>query len=469
VNAPARDPLLTRPIWWLVMRQGFPMAVGMACHALFNLVDLWMVGEFGEDAVAGAHCATTINFLPMIVGNGISVATMALMAQELGAGRVARARRIATLSQAAMLVLGILLGGLCVLLAAPSIDLQAVAGSARAIGIEYLVVTSIGTVTMFALMQATAVMRANGEAGMPFALLVGANLLNIGLNFPFMYGWDALGMPAFGPVGAAWASTASRGVGCVVAWLWLARAAHPLRLRLADLRGAGDGLGLRMTRSVFELALPQSVQMLARVAPVVLLTRFAGHIAGNSAITALGVTTRLDTLVLFASIGFASAATAVAGRNIGAGRPERASRTGWHAGLQAFVFAAIIIGVLAWYAPSLIDLFVQGVGAGVRDAGTAYLRIAAWGHPFAAFCIAAAGAVNGAGRSVPPMLFDLAGLLLLFLPAGTMLVTLAAAPGLAALWTIAVATQCVLLVAYAVYLWRGRWLAPAARSASVSG
>lgn len=463
------DPLLTRPVWWLVLRQGFPMAIGMACHALFNLVDLWMVGDFGEDAVAGAHCATTINFLPMIVGNGISVATMALMAQEIGAGRIERARRISTVSQFAMLALGLVLGALGALLAVPSIDLQAVDGAARAIGVEYLVATSIGTVTMFALMQCTATMRANGEAAAPFALLVGANGLNLWLNVPFMHGWDACGIPALGAVGAAWASTVARALACVAGWLWLARSAHPLRLRIADLRRGLAPDFPRLARSVTELALPQSVQMLARVAPVVLLTRFAGSIAGNPAITALGVTTRLDTLVLFGSIGFASAATAVAGRNIGAGRRERASRTGWQAGAQACVFAAVVIGVLAWYAPSLIDVFVDRVGGAVREAGTQYLRIAAWGHPLAAFCIAAGGAVNGAGRSIPPMLFDLAGLFLLFLPAGSMLVSFAAEPALVGLWTIVVVTQGALLVAYAVYLWRGRWLGATARSATVTG
>ncbi len=444
------------------------MAVGLACHALFNLVDLWMVGDFGEGAVAGVHCATTISFLPMILGNGISVATMALMAQELGAGRPMRARRLSTWSQLAMFALGILLGLLGALLAAPSVDLQAVEGTARAIGIEYLVATSLGTCTMFGLMQCTASMRANGEVGMPFALLLGANGLNIWLNFPLMHGWSALGLEGLGAVGAAWASTASRGIACLVGWAWLARRSNPLRICFADLR-RDDRAGHGFVRSVLEIALPQSIQMLARVAPVVILTRFAGRIAGNPAITALGVTTRLDTLVLFASIGFAGAATAVAGRNIGAGHPERASRAGWQAGVQAVAFASAIIGVLAFYAPSLIELFVRDVGDAVRDAGTEYLRIAAWGHPLAAFCIASAGAVNGAGRTLLPMLIDLGGLFLLFLPAGAMLIRFAAEPALGELWSIVVGTQAVLLVAYAIYLRRGRWLVPVRRSATVTG
>lgn len=440
------------------------MAIGMSFHAMFNLVDLWMVGDFGEDAVAGVHCATTMNFLPMIVGNALSVATLAAMSQHLGAGRLEQARRMSSWSQYAMLVLGLVLGLIGAVLAVPSVDLQGATGAARSIGIDYLVVSSIGTVTMFALMQCTASMRANGEAWMPFALLVGANLLNIGLNFPLMYGLDALSIPALGPVGAAWASSLSRVLASVAGWIWLMRAAHPLRLS----RPRWD-VGPRTVTGLFELAWPQGVQMLARVAPVILLTRFAGEIAGNPAITALGVTTRLDTMVLFASIGFAGAATAVAGRGVGAGQPERARRAGWQAGTQSMLFAGLVIAALAVFAPSLIGWFVRDVSPAVRDAGTGYLRIAAWGHPLAAFCIAGGGAINGAGRTVPPMVLDLAGLLLLFLPAGSVLLSFAHEPQLVELWSLVIATQAVLLIGYALYLGRGGWLRGVASAARVTG
>jgi Na+-driven multidrug efflux pump len=209
--------------------------------------------------------------------------------------------------------------------------------------------------------------------------------------------------------------------------------------------------------------------MLARLAPVIVLTRLAGELAGNPAITALGVTTRLDTLVLFASVGFASAATAVSGHNYGAGLTERARHAGRQAGMQAVAFGAVIIAALAWFAPTLLGLFVVDVGEPVLEAGTVYLRVAAWGHPLAAFCIAVTGAVNGAGRTVPPMLLDLCGLLLVFLPSGVLLVWLNPGADLTALWQIVLLTQFALLVAYLVYLERGNWLRPQARSVGMAG
>ena len=58
---------------------------------------------------------------------------------------------------------------------------------------------------------------------------------------------------------------------------------------------------------------------------VIALTRIAGDLGGQDAIVALGVTTRLDTMVLFSALGFASAATTLAGRCYGAREFERKS------------------------------------------------------------------------------------------------------------------------------------------------
>ncbi len=450
------DRLLTASVPWLILRQGLPMAVGMASHALFNLVDLWMVGEFGAEAVAGTHVATTVSFAPMVFGNAFSVAAMALMSQALGRDDRDLARRISNWSQWVMLLGGLLLGFALAACAVPLVDAQQVTGTARGIGVDYLVVSSLGTFTMFALMQTTASMRALGEAAMPFALLVGANVLNIALNFPLMFGWERFGIPSLGPVGAAWASWVSRAVACGVAYLWLRRGSCGLRLGPASLRPP-----IGVTRRVLELSGPQAVQMLARLSPVFAVTALAGELGGNSAITALGVTTRLDSMVLFSALGFASAATAVAGHNVGADRPARARAAARHAGLQALVFGVVVIAGLVALGPWLMRQFVDEPGPAVLTAAISYLHIAAWGHPLAALQIAITGAVNGAGRTVPPMLLDVGAFLLVFLPAGIALVTAWPEAGLVGLWWVVVGTQIVLLVAYLLYMERGSWLSGA--------
>ena len=441
--------MVQRPPALAVLRQGLPLALGMASHALFNLVDLVLVGQLGSEAVAGVHVATTVNFLPMILGNGISIAVLSMLARSLGGGDEAGARELSSRAQSYMLLLGVVVGVLGAAVAAPCVDLQGVVGEARDIGLHYLVVTSLGTVTMFALIQTTASMRALGEGAMPLLLLVGGNALNLVLDVILMFGWDALSIPAFGAPGAAYATVIARALAAGVGVWWLRRPGYRLRFTWVPLRGPRGQLA-----EILRLGLPQSLQMLVRALAVIALTRVAAELGGQDAIAALGVTTRLDTLVLFAALGFASAGTTVAGTSHGAGEAARARGACAWAGVWALAFSAILVAVFAALARPLIGLFIDGASEGVLAAGALYLTTAALGQPLAAFSIAVTGGVNGTGRVWPPMILDLAVYLTVLFPGVIVVAASAEDGGLAGVWWVCVVANLLLAAAYAVYLRR---------------
>jgi putative MATE family efflux protein len=441
---------LDGPLWAAVLRLGVPLAVAMGLHALVNLVDLAIVGALcDEAALAGVHVATTINFLPMIVGNGISVATLAMLSRLIGAGRLDEARALSARSQVLMLVAGVVLGLAGAALVVPSIDLQGATGAARETGLHYLLVSQLGCVTMFALIQLTTSMRAVGETAVPVGLLLFANVLNLGLNFPLILGVDALGIPALGAPGAAYATVAARGTGAVLGWWWLRRRAHPLRLVRPPRAPRGE-LG-----TILWLGLPQTVQMLVRAGAVILITRVAADLAGQTALAAVGVTTRLDTLVLFAALGFGSAATTLVAYQLGAGRPARAKTAAWLASAFASVFAGALVLALAAWPEFWIGAVKADATPELRAIGAGYLRVAALAHLPAAFCIAVTGGANGAGRPFAAMLIDLAGHVCVLLP--LVLLAGAGSGSLRGVWWSLVAGHLVLAAAYAVCLARVRW------------
>lgn len=455
--APIPSPPLNRPaaegsLLGAVLRQGVPLAFGMASHAMFNLVDLALVGRLGGDAVAGAHVATTVNFLLMILGNGVSVATMSLMSRHIGAGRIEEARALSSRSQVWMVLLGLVVGAVGALLAQPSVAMQGVSGEAFRIGVQYLIVSQATTFTMYLVMQTTATMRALGEAAMPVAILVGANVLNLLLDVVLLFGWDAVGIPSFGAVGVVWASAISRLVGGLIGLWWISRRGYPLRFHFVSLRGP-----LRELKQIVHIGLPQSTQMLVRALAVIALTRIAAELGGRDAVVALGVTTRLDTLVLFSAIGFASVATTLVGQNAGAGRPDRARIAARWSGIAAALFGSALVAVFAIFARPLMALFVENADAGVLDAGALYLRIAALGHPLAAFCIAVTGGVNGRGKVWPPMILDLAGYLGLLLPAAVVVAAMLPGARLSWIWWVFVGANVAIAFGYWVYLERSSW------------
>lgn len=401
------DPLLRRPPAFAVFAQGFPLALGLASHAAINLVDLAMVGRLGGDAVQAAHVGSTWNFLPMIVGNCVSNALLARLSRALGSGDVHGARALNARGQSFMLWLAIAMGVATALPAVPMVDFMGVQGQVHDDAVRYLVVSNLGCVPMFMLMQTTAAMRAVGEAAMPLALLLGANVLNLLLLFPLLYGWPALGVPAVGVVGAAWAAVAARTVAALVAVGWLSRRAHVLTLR-AD----ATAVVARAPRVAWPLlvdALPQMLQIALRGSLVVLLTPMVRVLQGSAALVAFSITTRFDTVVLFSSLGFANAATAYAGRAIGRAQPQRARAAGRWAAAQAGALGALFVLTMIAAGPTLVAWCLPERPSAVVDAAVLYFSTASWSQVAGAAALGAIGAVQGAGSMRAPLVVDVAG------------------------------------------------------------
>jgi MATE family multidrug resistance protein len=407
--AATADPLLRRNPAHAVLAQGLPLALGLASHAAINLVDLAMVGRLGGDAVQAAHVGSTWNFLPMIVGNCVSTALLARLSRLLGRGQRDEAQAFNRRAQWFMLWLGIALALATALPAAPMVAAMGVGASVRADAIHYLVVSNLGCVPMFVLMQTTAAMRAAGESAMPLALLLGANAINLLLALPLLFGWQALGIESVGVVGAAYAAAAARTLGALAAWWWLWRRGHALTLRRPVGALAGAGGRPRVVGPLLADAWPQTLQIALRAGLVLLLTPMVAHRLGDSGLVAFGIVTRFDTLVLFASLGFANAATAYAGRAVVVGRPGAARAAGVWAAVQAGLFGAALVAAMV-AAPALwVGLCMPSRPAEVVANAELYFETAAWAQVAGAVALGAMGAVQGAGNMRAPLLVDLVG------------------------------------------------------------
>ncbi|MFQ5505628.1 MAG: MATE family efflux transporter [Planctomycetota bacterium] len=447
-----------------VLTFGLPLALGMASHAAFNLIDLLVVGRLGENAVAAVHNGGAINFLPMVLGNGISIGAVAVLSQLMGEGDKHRARQVANFSLALMLFLGLLLGIAFYLAALPALRFLKASGESLRDGTGYLEVLSLGTFTMFLLMHVTGVLRSIGNARWPVTLLVGSNLLNLLLDIILIFGWEALGIPRMGVLGAAWATVLARGAGALVGLLVLARRENPIRI----------GLGLPRNKAAVAfriggLGTIQSTQMLVRAAIVITLTRIAGQIGGASAQAAIGVGTRLDTFVLFGAIGWASGATVMVGQSLGRREVLRCARVAWtSAGLASgFGLAAGIL--FALFSAPLLAFFVPDASPELLSHGGIYLGIMAATYPAASASLVLAGSLNGAGKSFLPMMLDLLVLGLLLQPALWVWQSLGARGELPVSWLQVLIAYWILLVAYFAWMRSSIWVPSHPASAKLSG
>jgi putative MATE family efflux protein len=399
-----------------VLRFGAPLALGMGLQTAFNLVDAYLIARLPASVAGPALGAIGIcdqlAALGTIVSYGISVAAASLVSRAWGSGDRATARRIAWQSGLMVVALGVLMavvGGLGsgLLLS----DVIGVKGQVAEQGRSYLAIVMGGSITMFLVLHCASLLRAVGSGKTPISWLVAGNALNLLLAVLLVYGpGEAPALLAWGPVLAAQLGLPRLElVGAGVATL-LARAVIllPLAVYAARRLGfGGDSTPLvpqaAPMRQIARLAWPSSAELVVRMSAMLLthalVARAFTTATDQSATTALGIVFRFETMALFISIGWGSAAQTFVGQNLGALQLERAKQSGYWAtlynaasmaalSLVYLVFSARIVGFFdadplvlsiangyfSWVAPSYIALGIgivlgsvmQGAGAPLR-------------------------------------------------------------------------------------------------------
>ncbi|MBI3817865.1 MAG: MATE family efflux transporter [Planctomycetes bacterium] len=390
---------------------GFPLVVGTIAHSLFNLVDVWLVGRYAPEtgpdglpalprdaALVAIHDSSVLNFLPMLVANGISVATIATVSRAVGARDGKRAAEVVNRSILVSILLGVVMGLVCGALAVPQIDFLKPAPEARETAVRCLQILSFGSVTMFTLLQVTAVERAAGRSIPPLIVLTGANITNA---IAAVYA-----IPRWGAIGAAWATVLSRGLFAIVGLVWLYAKFGELRVwpgRFMDV--------IRDCIQLFRLGMPASLQIFSRLIAVYLITKFLSdggenaqsQLESTEATAAYSVALRLEMIAMFACAGWGSAAAAAVGQCLGAGDTKRAIRMGWLAALVAGGSMILLGAAFYLFAPYLFPFFLSDdesvrLEAIVRH-GTGYFRIVAFSYAFVGVGIVLAESINGAGAT----------------------------------------------------------------------
>ena len=428
---------------------GIPLVIGMGGHALFNLVDLWIVGGLGPSAIAAVTISGLVNSVAMVVMQGVSDGSVAVIARAVGAGDLRRASEAARQAILLALVLGVVLGVPPWLFARELTEAFGATGQALEQGTACLQVMSLGTVTMFLLMQTGAVLRALGSGKAPAVLLIGANVLNVPFAIAMVQG--RFGSPAMGPVGACWGTVLARGVFAAVGLWLLATSSIGLRVR-------GPGLQARFLKPLLGVGLPVAAQWFVRLSPVLVILGIAGR-NGTDTAAAYGIGSRLDQFALFACAGWGAAAATAVGQGLGARDPRGAARAAWCAAALGILWMATVGAVFHGKAPGIVALVGHGAGAAgpVVDLGAGYVRIVVFGYPAVGLAIVLSMALAGGGSVLLALGIEAGILLGLQVP-----LCLAAAPAepggsLDPVWWTVVGTYWILAAAYAAVFARGRW------------
>jgi putative MATE family efflux protein len=434
---------LSRAVW----RLAWPAVLTNVLQLLNGLVDMFFVGRLGPAAQAAVGMGGQVVMLLMGASLAVTSGATAVVARYVGAGH--RGQAAETGAQAIMLaaLLSLLLGAPLGLLGTQILRTMQAAPDVVALGRPYLMLTALTTPAFFLLLTLIAIFQGIGDTRTPLAIMTVVNGANITGDCLLITGWGPF--PALGVTGAAIASSLSRGIGAVLAFAWLARTGF----------WAEAGTEWRPQRRLMERILnigsPTALQSLLRGLGGTTYTGILNATPqGTAAVAALFIGLRAEGLGYMPGIAYGRAATTLVGQSLGAGRPERAERSGWLCTWQAMGIMTVMSLLFFALAPWIAGWFSRD--AHVVGLVVSYLRIMALTEPALAFAIVLTGALQGAGDTRFPAAASVLSMWLLRLPLAYWCCLVLGYGAVGAWW---VMTGTTLIQALLIVAWfrRGQW------------
>jgi putative MATE family efflux protein len=241
-------------------------------------------------------------------------------------------------------------------------------------------------------------LRSAGDARTPMMLGIAMTVLNIVLNVVLIRGLGPI--PAFGTKGAAMGTCiASALVAIYSMWkLW-----HGGWV-VSFPRHHGFGPDWTIIKSLFKYGLPTGIQGIAMNIGGVFMLSFIGSLQQSAAAQAAFTVSysQLFSFVTWTSVGLLGAAAAVAGQNLGAGKPDRANQA-VHIAARIGLAGAAFLGIFYFFFPRQL-LAIFGLNEPeVVEIGTQLLRVLAFSGLFITVALSYTGGLQGTGDTKSPL------------------------------------------------------------------
>lgn len=391
--------LVEGPIGKAVWKLAWPTVLQNMIGGLQGVIDHALVGHLvGYAGNAAIGVAFQIFLVVMVFIVSLFTGMGVLIARYTGANDEAAVNRAAW--QAFLTAIGLSVGVLAPVgyfLAPHLLGLVNAAPEVQAQALPYLRIMFVASLGMMLFFMLSGALRSAGDAKTPLKMGIALTVLNITFNIIFIRGLGPI--PAFGTAGAAIGMSLAGALLSLFA-IWKLFSGH----WVIDFRGQRWKPDWAIIKLLFKFGLPTGLQGIAMNVAGVLLLRFLGSVqlsAEAQAAYAIGYT-ELFSLVTWTSVGLMGAAAALAGQNLGAGKPERSMRAVQLAA-QYGVGIAAVVGLLFLTIPeALLGIFGMDQPEVVRI-GVQLLAYLSLSGLFITVALTYTGGLQGTGDTKSPL------------------------------------------------------------------
>ena len=383
----------------------WPTVLGLFGIFLFNLADVFFVGKLGTIPLAAISFVFPLLFAFITLSIALGIATTALVAQALGAGKKKEALMLGNSALLLAFIYGSILSLIGIATIKPIFQAMGATNETLSLITTYMQIWYVSAPMLTILIVSNHILRAHAIAIFPGLGMLAASIINIILDPILIFG--LMGVPRLEIAGAAWATLIARAIGCLLMLYGLQkyRILGKMRKNLKELK--------RDFANICKFALPASgqniVQPLTEIYVVVLLAQF-----GTAAVATYGVVTRIYSIIFLPYYALSIALIPIVAQNWGGTHRARVDEAGRLAVKVALLWGGLCVIPLFYFSPNIAKAF--GESENFIAWTIFYFRYVPWSFTFAGIVMLLGAFFYGIARPFYAFSTEVVHWFILYLP-----------------------------------------------------
>ena len=375
------------PIVLLLLSFALPLFLSNALQAVYNLVDLIVVGNYiGGAGMSAVSIGGDILHLLTFIAMGFSSAGQVLIARSVGAGRPDEVRKTIGALFSFLLAASVGMALLCFFLRFSVLHWLNTPKESWDFTLDYTVTCVVGLPFIYGYNVVSAILRGMGDSKRPFVFIAIAAILNMILDVIFV---KYCGMKVFG---AALATVIGQGTSFLTALIYLYRRRESFGF---DFQPASFRIEKETFLRMIALGIPMAIQSAAISFSKIVLMAWI-NIFGVEYSALAGVFNKINTMCGVISQSFTTSGSSMVGQNLGAQKYDRAQKTVFAVLAFGLGFAAVFTLIMLFAPDFVYSLFTKDLSVlGIAGVLTLPIILNFFG---AATRSGAFALINGSGR-----------------------------------------------------------------------
>lgn len=329
-----------------------PLFVSNALQAVYNVVDMIIVGQFiGGAGMSAVSIGGDLLHLLTFVSMGFASAGQVLIARNVGSGDREEVKETIGTLFTFLLGASVLISLICFFLREPILNALNTPVESYAYAMDYTVICIVGLVFIYGYNIVSAILRGMGDSKRPFIFVAVAAVLNIILDYVFVV---ILHMEVFG---AALATVMGQGVSFIssLIYLYIKRESFGFDFKLHSFAIRGRAL-----KPLVLLGVPMAIQSAAVMFSKILLLAWI-NLQGVVYSALAGVLNKINTMGGIVSMSFTTAGSSMVGQNLGARKYERMPKILTTIGIFSIALFSLFTVLLILFPSEIYRMFTPDV------------------------------------------------------------------------------------------------------------